>query len=150
MNYLLPWRRFQVAFCLVLLSVVPASEAFAEPLATSHDAMYHSDATPLSTAENDIYPESPGATQLQAAPQQAPGTPQQQQQTPKTVPTGTAAAPDEQPAGVAASKPSGSAIAPAKQKRIRTYAVRTALIVGAAVAIGVVVGASLASPSRAQ
>ena len=65
-------------------------------------------------------------------------------------PVGTAAAPYEKPDGVPASRPAGAAIAPAKQRRIHTFAIRAALLVGAGVAIGVVAAASLGSPSRPQ
>jgi len=61
---------------------------------------------------------------------------------------GTAAAPYEKPEGAPASRPAGAAIAPAKQRRIKSFAIRTALVVGAGVAIGVVVAASLGSSSR--
>jgi len=65
-------------------------------------------------------------------------------------PVGTAAAPELNPEGIPASRPAGAAIAAAKQKRIHTFMIRTAIVVGAAVAIGVVVAASSGSPSRAQ
>jgi hypothetical protein len=71
-----------------------------------------------------------------------------QQQTPPQKPVGTAAAPEEKPVGVAASRPAGAVIAPAKQKRVRIILIRTAIIVGAAVAVGTVVALSKGSPSR--
>jgi hypothetical protein len=61
---------------------------------------------------------------------------------------GTAAAPVESPVGVAASKPAGAAIAPAKQRRTRTFAIRIAILAGVAVAVGTVVALSNASPNR--
>ena len=70
------------------------------------------------------------------------------QNTAPSAPTGTAAAPYEKQEGVSASNPAGSAIAPGKQRRIRSFAIRVGLLVGAAVAIGVVAGASLGSSSR--
>jgi hypothetical protein len=70
------------------------------------------------------------------------------QQTPPQKPVGTAAAPDEKPVGVAASRPAGAVIAPAKQKRVRIILIRTAIILGAAVAVGTVVALSKGSPSR--
>ena len=70
------------------------------------------------------------------------------QNTASPFPAGTAAAPYEKQEGVSASNPAGSAIAPGKQRRIRSFAIRVGLLVGAAVAIGVVAGASLASSSR--
>ena len=79
--------------------------------------------------------------------QVSPPTPAQQN-TPSSAPAGTAAAPYEKQEGVSASNPAGSAIAPGKQRRIRSFAIRVGLLVGAAVAIGVVAGASLGSSSR--
>ena len=63
-------------------------------------------------------------------------------------PVGTAAAPDTHVDGIAASTPSGAAIAPAKQRRVRKFTIRTALVVGAIVAVGIVSAVSLASPAR--
>jgi len=62
-------------------------------------------------------------------------------------PLGTAAAPYEKPEGIAASRPAGAAIAPAKQRRVRTILIRVGVIVGAGVAIGTVAALSHASPS---
>jgi hypothetical protein len=61
---------------------------------------------------------------------------------------GTAAAPSEPASGIAASRPAGAAIAPAKQKRSRSFVIKVGLLVGAAVAVGTVVALSSASPSR--
>jgi hypothetical protein len=93
-------------------------------------------------------PDSPTPTASQTAPQENPPQTAPQQQPAPNQPMGTAAAPSEPASGVAASRPAGAAIAPAKQKRSRTFAIRLALIVGAAVAVGTVVGLSSASPSR--
>lgn len=65
-------------------------------------------------------------------------------------PVGTAVAPSIRARGTAGSRVAGAAVAPAKQRRIRTFAIRAALVAGAAIAIGVVVAASKASPARAQ
>lgn len=63
-------------------------------------------------------------------------------------PVGTAAAPLIKPVGVAASRPAGAAIAPAKQRRIRVLALRWGLIVGGAIALGTVAAATMGSPRR--
>jgi hypothetical protein len=76
-----------------------------------------------------------------------PGSYAQQQQN-GTEPVGTAAAPYENPVGVAASRPAGAVMAPAKQRRTRTILIRVGLIAGAAAAIGTVVALSRTSPSR--
>jgi hypothetical protein len=81
----------------------------------------------------------------QAAPEQ------QQQDAPQksgSKPVGTAAAPYEKTLGVAASRPAGAVIAPAKQRRVRTIWISVAAVVGAGIAVGTVVGLSKASSSR--
>ncbi|MGA2349851.1 MAG: hypothetical protein ABSF70_05400 [Terracidiphilus sp.] len=63
-------------------------------------------------------------------------------------PVGTAAAPYERTSGVAASKPAGAVIAPAKQRRARAILIRVGVVVGAGVAIGTVAALSHVSLSR--
>ena len=63
-------------------------------------------------------------------------------------PVGTAVAPYVKPSGVAASRPAGAAIAPAKQRRSHAIVIRVALIAGAAAAGGAIVALSAGSRSR--
>ena len=63
-------------------------------------------------------------------------------------PVGTAAAEKPVTTGVAASNPSGEAVAPGKQRRTRTLLIKVGAIVGAGVAVGTVAALSSASPSR--
>ena len=63
-------------------------------------------------------------------------------------PVGTAAAPYEPVTGVAASRPAGAAIAPAKQRRVRTFLISLGVIAGAGIAVGSVMALSHGSPSR--
>jgi hypothetical protein len=91
---------------------------------------------------SDALPSAPDP-QLAAQTQQQPATPPQ-------VPLGTAAAPAEKPTGVAASRPSGAAIAPAKQRRVRAIFISIALVIAAGVAIGATAGLSRASHSAPQ
>ncbi|WP_263418577.1 hypothetical protein [Terriglobus albidus] len=79
----------------------------------------------------------------QALPQQ-PSQPQEKAPPPR----GTAAAPDTRVDGVPAATPSGAAIAPAKQKRVRRFSIRTALVVGTVIAVGTVAGLSLATSAK--
>lgn len=72
----------------------------------------------------------------------------QQPQNGNSKPLGTAAAPYEKSTGTPASRPAGAVIAPAKQKRARSFLIKVGVIVGAAVAIGTVVALSKGSPSR--
>ena len=97
-----------------------------------------SQSAPVTTA-----PPPPGMQPPRAAPQ-----PSQGSQPAPPAPVGTAAAPYEKGIGVAASRPAGVVIAPAKQRRTRSFLIRTGLLIGAAVAIGTVVALSNASPSQ--
>lgn len=82
---------------------------------------------------------------------QQPATAQQsssQNQPDAARPVGTAAAPFEKTVGVAASMPAGAAIAPAKQRRVRSFVIKIGIVVGACVAVGTVAALSHASPSQ--
>jgi len=61
---------------------------------------------------------------------------------------GTAAAETSNASGVAASQPAGVAVAPAKQRRVRTMVLRVGALVGAGVAVGTVVALTQATPSK--
>jgi hypothetical protein len=98
-------------------------------------------------SHNDAPP--PDATQTPGGNQASPpNAPQQQQQNGTSAPLGTAVAPYEKGVGVAASRPAGAVIAPAKQKRSRSFMIKVGVLIGAAVAVGTVVGLSATSPSR--
>lgn len=74
----------------------------------------------------------------------------EQQQNNSARPVGTAAAPYEKATGVPASRPAGAVIAPAKQRRVRSFLIKVGVILGAAVAVGTVVALTKGSPSRPQ
>lgn len=84
-----------------------------------------------------------------AAPQtgDAPASPTQDQSSPAK-PVGTAAAPAVNGTGVAGSRVSGAAIAPAKQRRVHIFLIRAAVVVAACVAVGTVVALTHATPSQ--
>ena len=63
-------------------------------------------------------------------------------------PVGTAAAEAPKTKGVTAAQPSGIAIAPAKQRRVRTIVIRVGAIVAAGAAVGTVIALTEATPSR--
>ena len=144
-----------------------ASQATSQPA----DAGAAPAATQSQSAQpsSDQLPDSPGAVQSQtngpaqqtatgqsqssdpvpqSAPAQSSPQPQHPPQGTAREPLGTAAAEIESTTGVAASKPAGTAIAPAKQKRARMILIRVSALVGAGVAIGTVAALSSASPSR--
>jgi len=97
---------------------------------------------------------SPSATTAQASGQTettqstpAPSQDQNQEQKPQR-PVGTAAAEAPKTKGVTAAQPSGIAIAPAKQRRVRTIVLKVGAIVAAGAAVGTVIALTEATPSR--
>jgi hypothetical protein len=63
-------------------------------------------------------------------------------------PVGTAAAEAPKVSGITAAQPAGIAIAPAKQHRVRTIAIKVGAIIGAGVALGTVIALTEATPSK--
>lgn len=160
--------RRRLAGCLAIFLAVPFGAATAEPLQTvpaqrSEDAPAAStqpqnSATGVNTqnartTQPPAVANSTGAASTESGTQntQAGKTvsaPEQQPQSDAQNPVGTAAAPYEKTTGVAASRPAGAVIAPAKQKRKRSFLIRVGLILAGAAAIGTVVALSNGSPSR--
>jgi hypothetical protein len=142
-----------IASCLVWMLLVPFVSAAALPGQDQNSAGQGgvvSSAQSVPAPQPETFPNSPGSARSQAAennPQftgQQPGSREQQTQEP----VGTAAAGSVETTGVAASKPAGAAIAPAKQRRTRALLIKVGALVGASVAVGTVVALSSASPSR--
>jgi len=155
------WWERQIACVLALLITVPLGLAATDdlPQAPQPAPQATRPAPQPSPGQGSAASEDAGSDSLVAQNGQSPGQSQNQQpaatpgpattqQNAPQQPVGTAAAPYVGPAGVPASRPAGAAIAPAKQRRVRIYTIRIALLVGAAVAIGTVIGASAGSPSR--
>ena len=108
---------------------------------------------------SDQLPDSPGFTLLAqeasgqnqagqspdkaAPPTNAQGTDQKMQR-----PVGTAAAEAPKVTGITAAQPAGVAIAPAKQKRVRTIVLKLGAIIGAGAAVGTVIALTAATPSK--
>ena len=103
---------------------------------------------PPAPSHNDAPPAGANQTPGDNSSSSVPNAPQAQQQGGTPAPVGTAVAPYEKGIGVAASRPAGAVIAPAKQKRSRSFMIKVGVLIGAAVAVGTVVGLSVASPSR--
>ena len=137
----------------VLLSMVPPFLSAQQPTST---APQDTQAQPQQTeppvlgqptqppVNREQLPENPAPSQSPTTPTQpaapAPPTPSQ--------PSGTAAAQSEKPIGNAASRPAGAAIAPAKQRQVRSMLIKVGFVTGAAVAAGTVYALSNASPGR--
>jgi hypothetical protein len=130
----------------------------ATPQGSDQTAPPAPDATPPDSAPkpNDLLPDSPSASQAQSGQgtaQPAPQTqePPQAQPQPENrghEPLGTAAAESIPTSGVAASRPAGAALAPAKQRRIRSILIKTGALVGVGVAVGATMALSEGSPSK--
>jgi len=132
--------------CLVLLLLVPFDSAAAQAGPDVQAATVPAAQVELSRPES--LPNSPGSllaqnNNAQSGGQQPPANQQQAQE-----PVGTAAAGSVETTGVAASKPAGAAIAPAKQRRTRSLLIKVSALVGATVAIGTVAALANSSPSR--
>lgn len=158
--------RRQIAGCLAIFLAVPfggaaAARAQQAAPAQSRDGVSTPAQPPTSPAGADRPPANStqpsvvgngiaGAQSNDQNPQSnaTQSTPEQPQQSGTPNPVGTAAAPYERTTGVAASRPAGAVIAPAKQKRKRSFLIRVGLILGGAAAIGTVIALSNASPSR--
>jgi cytoskeletal protein RodZ len=107
-----------------------------------------------------LLPDSPGAVRSDsddkkndsivalAQAQSEPTSPSPAQTAPAQKPVGTAAAEASNVNAVAASQPAGVAIAPAKQRRVRTIILRTGAIIAAGVAVGAIVALTAATPPK--
>jgi len=160
------WQQRQIAGCLAFVLAVPFAEAVtttpqprptgkqtattpATETQSSVSATGNADtgtSRPASSSSSSAVDSSNGANQEQSS-TVLPAAPEQQQNGTSN-PVGTAAAPYQKATGVAASRPAGAVVAPAKQKRSRSFLIRVGLIVGACVAVGTVVALSAGSPSR--
>lgn len=96
-------------------------------------------------------PDAPSASQAQpAGTPQAPPVPMANAPAPQKTasePVGTATAERTPTAGGAASKPAGTAIAPAKQRQVRSLLIKLGAVAGAGVALGTVMALSRSTPS---
>jgi hypothetical protein len=133
---------------------VPSSSQQAQtaPTAKPQSADSATDTSSSSTSQPEASTSSADAASSKEisqdqSPDALPSAPQQQQNG-NSNPVGTAAAPYEKTTGVAASRPAGAVVAPAKQKRSRSFLIRVGLVIGACVAVGTVVALSAGSPSR--
>jgi hypothetical protein len=157
------WLFRPIAVFLALWLVFPASEigtaaaqqAVAEQRANapSQEGPAANDANGSIISRNTL-PDTPEPVSALAEPQSGRDSSSQssssQQQQEPAQPVGTAAAPYEKTMGIAASRPAGAAIAPAKQRRVRTILISVGVIVAAGVAVGSVAGLSHASSSHPQ
>jgi hypothetical protein len=138
--------------CGLLIAVLSGA---AEPLLAQESSAPQSSGQTQNPPQPPIeLPDSPGRSTQQAPPaQQTPGqngAPQNGSapQSNGPQPSGTAAAPSVPVTGGAASQPAGVAIAPPKQRQIRSLLIKLGFIAGAGVALGTVAALTAASPSH--
>ncbi len=106
------------------------------------DAQTLPNAPSATTQPSTVVMGADGKPVPQATQAQTPSTPTTPQ------PLGTAAAEKATTAGGAASRPAGMAIAPAKQRQVRSFLIRMGLIAAGGVALGTVYALSKGSPSK--
>ncbi len=145
-----------VSSCAVALPApqepTPARERQETPPAGQPDQA--TQVPPTATPGVESLPDSPGAGRYQPVIAQAEAQPEPAQPAPQPPPTqaqkpvGTAAAETTTTTGFAVSRPAGAALAPAKQKRVRTILISVGAVVGAAVALGTVAALSKGTPSK--
>lgn len=154
------------ALCALALSC-PANMV-AQTAASSTSAQTSSPDPSIALAPAEELPDSPGAiwaksqnAALQSQPTQSTSSQSDSRTTEKQNspaadkqdeklqrPVGTAAAEGPRVTGVTAAQPAGAAIAPAKQRRVRTLVLKVGAILGAGAAIGTVVALTAATPSK--
>jgi hypothetical protein len=163
---------FFLAIAVPLQLVVPAAaqqaQATAAPVADNQDNMIDAPSATLKSSadkpqqsltaqsqdrepvaqDQDTVPRDP-ATQNQGSQRPDQGQPSDQKTPPPAqTPQGAAAAQVQPTTGTAASKPAGAALAPPKQRRVRSFLIKFGAIAGAGVALGTVYALSAASPSK--
>ena len=97
-----------------------------------------------SSPQQSTQPQAP-ITEVPDNPSATP--PAQSQQKPQR-PVGTAAAEAPMVTGMTAAQPAGVAIAPARQRRVRTLVIKIGAIAGAAVALGTTMALTMGTPSK--
>ena len=125
----------------------PATEVPTAPAEPSQVDPTQGPLQPVPTQETEEQPQTEGVPE---APSAQPQTQRLEQQPPATrqpAPAGTAAAERGPVAGGAASKPAGTAIAPAKQRQVRSFLIKMGAVIAGAAALGTVFALSKSSPS---
>jgi len=152
-----------LAIAVSLPLIAPAqTEHHSEPTATAAADPALTSSTELPDAPSAVA-QSTNSAQQQAQPVQqnqsvqnqtagsqpetAPPAPIQEEQKLQR-PVGTAAAEAPIVSGVTAAQPAGVAVAPAKQRRVRTIVLKVGAIVGAGVALGTTLALTMGTPSK--
>lgn len=140
-----------VLFLLLSSLAVAAQEQSSTPQQAAAGSAEAKPITASASNQAAPLPDSPGVLYSQNMIQDQTSNGQQNAQPAQNSlqePAGTAAARTASPSGVAASEPAGSAIAPAKQRRVRTILISVGAVAAAGAALGAVAALSAGSPSR--
>jgi hypothetical protein len=119
------------------------SRPMASPQSDSANSMATQVPTPAPQSNDRAQAEEPAPSPDPQPSAQSPPPPRTLQE-----PRGTAAAESVPTTGIAASRPAGAAIAPAKQRRVRSLLIKVGVVVGAGIAAGTTLALSKASPSK--
>ncbi|PYV95190.1 MAG: hypothetical protein DMG89_22555 [Acidobacteria bacterium] len=93
-------------------------------------------------------PDTPSATKPQIQEEPSPAAQQTTPKAPTVEPSGTAAAQAGKISGSAGSRPAGAAIAPAKQRQVRSLVIKLGALAGAGIALGTVAALSKGTPPK--
>jgi hypothetical protein len=155
------WKTAPMVWCVAVSCLLAGSTCVAE-LPDSPGTTV-SRIQPTVAQQNDLT--AAGTSETALAQATTPPTPQQsgqassssqssssnqagEAQPPGQKPVGTAAAGSVPATGVAASQPAGNAIAPGKQRRVRSIVLKTGAIIAAGVAVGTVAALTLGTSSK--
>ncbi|MBO0910952.1 MAG: hypothetical protein J2P13_04095 [Acidobacteria bacterium] len=133
---------FRAMACATILIASAATEPLLAQVGTQQPPAGSSTQPPIEL------PENPGRNSKEAPKPASPAPENSSPQRGTRQPSGTAVAPAPEVSGSAASKPAGVAIAPPRQRQVRSWLIRFGFIAGAGAALGTVAALSAASPSR--
>lgn len=121
------------------------TQPLVEPLSESVEQLPDSPGTEWAKMQSDSQAENASQQGNSQAPQQA--NSDTQNQAPQR-PLGTAAAEAPKVSGITAAEPAGVAIAPAKQRRVRTIVLKVGAILAGGAALGTVIALSAGTSSK--
>lgn len=124
--------------------ISPSQQVASAELPDSPGAVVAQEQEP--SPQQDTTPQSATPSSPQTQDSQTQSSPDQTQKPQR--PVGTAAAEAPNVSGVTAAQPAGVAIAPAKQRRVRTIVLKVGAMVGAGVAVGTVIALTAGTSSK--
>ena len=136
------------------LAQVPAATEQAKPQDQTpaqgqrQDRQQQEDKASQEIINRNHLPDSPSATKPQIEEDTTPSAQQATPKAPAVEASGTAAAQAGKVSGSAGSRPAGAAIAPAKQRQVRSLVIKLGAIAGAGIALGTVAALSKGTPPK--